>query len=135
MVPKPVSIRKVSYPAGHGVQPLVPVFQLSFLSGNPDFKGRKSPNDPCTYHYKNGGCLKKRVFTLHVWLHFSTYIPLLRMLQIMVAITGELYGMHAGKGSFSFFNPLSVVLTPEFSYPSNMAGLEERLPSLISVGK
>jgi len=52
VVSKPVLIRKVYYTAGNDVQPLVPVFHLSFLSGNPDFKGRKSPNDACTNHYK-----------------------------------------------------------------------------------
>lgn len=74
-VHKPVSIRKVSYPAGHGVQPLVPAFQLSFLSGNPDFRGRKSPNDPCTYHWKNGGCLKKGVYLTCMASSLHLYSP------------------------------------------------------------
>lgn len=72
VVPKPVSMRKVSYAAGNGEQPLVPVFQLSFLSGNPESKGRKTPNDPCTGHCKKCWLLKKGV-TLSVWLHFSIY--------------------------------------------------------------
>lgn len=87
VVSKPVSVRKVYCAAGSGVQPLVPVFQLSFLSGNPDLKGRNTPNDPCTCHCKKWWLLKKRVLPyMHGFI--SPPIPLLCMLQIMTAITG-----------------------------------------------
>lgn len=87
VVPKPVSMRKVYYAAGNGVQPLVPLFQLSFLSGNPDFKGRKTPNDPCTCHCEKRWLLKKRVLP-YVHGFISPPFPLVPMLQIMTAITG-----------------------------------------------
>lgn len=87
VVPKPVSMRKVFCATGNGVQPLIPVFQLSFLSGNADFKGRKTPNDPCTYHCEKWWLLKKRVLT-YVRGLISPPIPLLHILQVMTAVTG-----------------------------------------------
>lgn len=112
VVPKPVSMSKVYYAAGNGVQPLVPVFRLSFLSGNPDFKGRKTPNDPCTCHCKNGGCLRKGCYLMCMasFLHLFLCCTCYKWWQLL---EDWLYGMHTEKWSVSFLDPLSVVLTQQ----------------------
>lgn len=106
VVPKALSMRKVSYAAGNGVQPLVPVFQLSFLSGNPESKGRKTPNDPCTGHCKKWWLLKKGV-TLCERLHFSTHLSSARFTN-----SGSCY--RTGIMGWTLRNEVSLSLTPCF---------------------
>lgn len=130
VVPKPLSTRKVSCAAGNGVQPLVPVFQLSFLSGNPESKGRKAPNDPCTGHCKEWWLLKNDV-TLCVWLHFSTYPS-----SVHFTNSGSCYRLALWDGHWGmkclFLWPL--VFSPnsaQLSFPGNKAGLEQGLCLLL----
>ena len=118
-------MRKVYHAAGNGVQPLVPVFQLSFLSGSPDCKGRKPPTDPCTCHCKRWWLLKKRVLPyMHGFI--SPPIPLLCMLQIMIAITGlAVWDAHWEMKRLLLWPLVCSPNSAEYSLSGNMAGLEQ----------